>query len=214
MIKDTSTNRMANPCTQCGSEISESAIICAICDGTAQNAESWGPTVFESMVATWRSETTASPSISFAPTLATDSDLKGIGGWLILQVIALALAPLFDLAGIYSNLNFLYGVTYQPLLAARPGLAFLILFQAATNATFLIALIGLNVLFYKTRRSFPRTMITYLVAAFVIALCNHLWTMHFYSSVAWIGVLQRFVAASIWVPYFLQSRRVGQTFVD
>ena len=202
---------MANPCTQCGSEISENAIICAICDGTAQNAESWDPTAFESAAATWPS---AASSISFAPTLATESDLKGIGGWLILQVIALAVAPLFDLAGIYSNLNFLYGVTYQPLLAARPGLAFLILFQAATNATFLMALIGLNVLFYKTRKSFPRTMITYLVAAFVIALCNHLWTMHFYSSVTWIGVFQRFVAASIWVPYFLQSRRVAQTFAN
>ncbi len=202
---------MANPCTQCGSEISENAIICAICDGTAQNAESWVPTAFESAGATWPS---AASSISFAPTLATESDLKGIGGWLILQVIALAVAPLFDLAGIYSNLNFLYGVTYQPLLAAGPGLAFLILFQAATNATFLMALIGLNVLFYKTRKSFPRTMITYLVAAFVIALCNHLWTMHFYSSVTWIGVFQRFVAASIWVPYFLQSRRVAQTFAN
>ncbi len=205
---------MANPCTQCGSEISESAIVCAVCDGTAQHAESWDPTAFESIVATWRSETTAASSISFAPTLATDSNLKGIGGWLILQVIALALAPLFDLAAIYSNLNFLHGATYQPLIAARPGLAFLILFQAATNATFLMALIGLNVLFYKTRRSFPRGMITYLVAAFVIAFCNHLWTMHFYSSVTWNAVFQRLVTAAIWVPYFMNSRRVEQTFVD
>ena len=57
-------------------------------------------------------------------------------------------------------------------------------------------------------------MIAYLVAAFFIALCDHIWTMHYHPSTAWTSVFQRLVGALIWVPYFINSRRVEQTFVE
>ena len=159
-------------------------------------------------------EAPASAGIPIAPAFVIDTDLKGIGGWLIPTVIGLALGPLFEMRGVYRDLHILYGATFQAGLAARPGIAVLILFEAITNAVMLLALIGLNVLFYKTKRSFPRWMTTYLVAAFVIAVSDHVWVMVFHPSTAWTGVFQRLIAVLIWVPYFLNSRRVEQTFVD
>ena len=155
--------------------------------------------------------TMSSPSV---PAFATDSDIKGIGGWLILHAIGLAIAPVVSALAIFADMRILGGSTHQATFHARPGLAVLILFEASTNAVMLLALIGLNVLFYQTRRSFPRWMIVFLVGAFVVTLCDHLGARHFRPTTTWTAVFQRFVAAAIWIPYFLLSHRVEQTFVD
>jgi hypothetical protein len=139
---------------------------------------------------------------------ATDSDLKGIGGWLILTVVALAVGPFISLHGVYTDFKVLHAASYQESLAARPELAALILFEGLTNLILLITQIGLNILLYKTRRSFPRWMIAYLIAGIFFTLCDHLWAMHFNHSTQWTAVLQRAVAALVWIPYFLRSRRV------
>jgi hypothetical protein len=201
---------MATNCTRCGSEIDSHSVLCAECTASTGTE-----------IASPASDAAPIPSADLArtatvppPAFLVDTELKGIGGWLVLTVTALALGPLFALHGIYKTLHVLYGSGFQATLAARPGLAVLILFEASTNAVFLFALIGLNVLFYKTRRSFPRWMITFLIAAFFITLTDHLFAMYFHPAARWTAVFQRLVAALIWVPYFLQSRRVQQTFVD
>jgi hypothetical protein len=110
-------------------------------------------------------------------------------------------------------LKILNGAAYQAGLHAKPELALLILFEASTNVIMCLALIGLNILFYRTRRSFPRWIITFFAAAFIVTACDHLWAVHFLPT-SWTPVLQRFVAAAIWIPYFVKSRRVQQTFVN
>jgi len=201
-------------CTQCGSEVAEGTAFCGECDGARQKAEFSDAAAFASPNAIVPSEKTASTHIPFGNAFATGSNLKGIGGWLIPTIIGLAFGPFFQLRGIYRDLHILYGAPFQANLAARPGLAVLILFEAITNAVMLMALIGLNVLFYRTRRAFPSSMIAYLVAALIITLCDHILTMRFHPAAPWTAVLQRFLAAVIWVPYFLNSRRVEQTFVN
>ena len=193
---------MAILCPSCGSELIDDAAVCA-------NCASSGP-VSSTLIA---NTDAGSESAVNAPTFATDTDLKGIGGWLILQAIGLAIAPFVSLAGVITDLKILNGPAYQAGLHAKPDLALLILFEASTNVIMMLALIGLNVLFYRTRRSFPRWMITFFVGAFIVTLGDHLWAVHFLPT-SWAAVGQRFVAAAIWIPYFLQSRRVEQTFVN
>jgi len=206
---------MAILCSECGAESAKDAVTCLSC-GAAIQAELQGSieTLPPLAAATATAGTGPIASTIAPPMFATDTDLEGIGGWLIPTVIALALGPLIALRGIYTDLHVLYGSVFQTHLASRPGIALLILFEAATNAIFLIALIGLNVLFYRTRRSFPGWMIAYLIVALCVTLLDHLFTLHFYPAVKWTAVFQRLVGALIWVPYFLQSQRVKQTFVN
>lgn len=178
------------------------ASLCAHCGTAKENEEA--PALSDAAPA-------ADPGLT-PPGSTTQTDLKGIGGWLILQAIGLAIAPLMSLQGVFTDLRILNGAAYQPGLHAKPELALLILFEASTNVIMFLALIGLNVLFYRTRRAFPRWIITFLVGAFLVTLCDHLWAVQFLPT-NWTAVLQRLVAAAIWIPYFLQSRRVQQTFV-
>jgi len=196
---------MALACPSCGTELPVATDVCAAC-GFAQQQLSNEPVPADVSLA-------AAPA-SATPAFATDSDLKGIAGWLIVHAIGLGIAPFVSLVAVYTDLRILNAASYQAGLQARPSLAVLILFEASTNFIMLLGLIALNVLFHRTRRSFPRWIITFLVAAFVVTLCDHLWTMHFLASTTWMAVFQRLVAALIWIPYFLQSRRVEQTFVN
>lgn len=196
---------MALACPSCGTELLDITGVCVSCGYAQQKFSS------ESVPA----EVTLAPApVLNSPTFATDANLKGIGGWLILHAIGLAIAPFVSLAAVYADLRILNAASYQAGLHARPSLAVLILFEASTNIIMLLGLVGLNVLFYRTRRSFPRWIIAFLVGAFVVTICDHLWTMHFLPTTTWTAVVQRFVAAVIWIPYFLQSRRVAQTFVN
>ena len=200
-------------CAQCGSEVSDGSAACPGCGRPVHNDESTNVAPDEPPAA-YSPEAVGSAGILNAPLFVSDTSLKGIGGWLIPTVIGLTLGPLFCLRGIYADLHVLYGGSFQARLTSTPGFAVLILFEAITNAVFLIALIGLNFEFYKTRRSFPRLMIAYLVARFCLALFDNIWAMHYHPSASWTGVFQRLIAALIWVPYFINSRRVEQTFVD
>ncbi len=201
---------MATICNQCGAEVANDSN-CLACSAPAPEANHETTTL---IVAAATAQPEPIISAIEPPAFATETDLKGIGGWLIPTMIGLGLGPLFALHGIYTSLHVLYGSGFQSSLAARPGLALLILFEATTNGILLIALVGLNVLFYRTRRSFPGWMITYLIAALLSTLTDHLFALHFHPVAQWGAVFQRLFAALIWVPYFLQSRRVKQTFVD
>lgn len=195
---------MAMLCPSCGLELNDSAAVCAQC-GAAFAATSLAPAMLGAVAAD-------EPGMG-RPAFTTDIGLKGIGGWLIVHAIGLAIAPFVCLAGVVSDLRILNGAAYQAGLQAKPTVALLVLFEASTNVIMFLALIALNVLFYRKRRSFPRWIITFFVAAFAVTLCDHVWAAHFLPT-TWAAVLQRFVAAAIWIPYFLQSRRVEQTFVN
>jgi hypothetical protein len=143
------------------------------------------------------------------PAYIGNNDQTGIGGWLILVAISLVVSPILILVRIFVDLQLLgheYGI--------KPGLAVLILVEAITNTVMLFAIVGLNVLFYRKRRQFPRWMMTYLIAGFVLGLCDHLAAMSFNPSASWVAVFRSLIAMLIWVPYFLQSQRVEQTFVN
>ena len=147
---------MALACPSCGTELQVASDVCAACGYAQQQLLS------ESI------DADVSPAAGRAlstPTFATDSDLKGIGGWLIVHAIGLGIAPFVSLVAVYTDLRILNAASYQAGLNARPSLAVLILFEASTNFIMLLGLIALNVLFYRTRRSFPRWIITAIAAA-------------------------------------------------
>jgi hypothetical protein len=193
---------MPTACNQCATDLEDDASVCAHCGAPV-------PAPLEKPV-----QQATEPAPSLAPTFSTRSDLEGIGGWLILVAIGLALTPLRSVSGITTTLNVLYGSRYQLTLSAHPALAGLILFEAITNTVYLAALVTLNFLFYQKKKAFPTGMIVFLSAQVIITVFDHLAALHFGSDTSPTAVWGNFAAAAIWIPYYLLSKRVKATFVD
>ena len=191
---------MTTTCTSCSSALDEGSLICSHC-GTAVAVN---PGVIE--------ETATTEPIF--KSFEDQNDLSGIGGWLILPTIGLAVSPFVSLHGVYRTLDVLIGSHYQEVLSNRPGLAALILFEASTNTIFFAALICLNYLLHTKKRVFPTVIIIYFCGQFFLLLMDHLMAMRFNPNSQWTAVARSFIAALIWIPYFLNSRRVKATFVN
>jgi hypothetical protein len=201
-------------CIHCGSQSEEGALECFHCGQSLSAPGAAEPAAFapEPLTTLGNFQPFPETPLFSAAEDSVDRGLTGIGGWLILQAIGLAVAPFVILGGIFIDCKALFGSLAA--LAGRPGLEVLILFEAITNLLFFAALICLNVLFYKKKKAFPACMITFFVAQFVFLLADHLMAARFPPSPVPVAVIRSFVVCAIWIPYYLNSRRVGLTFVN
>lgn len=147
------------------------------------------------------------------PTTA-QPNLRGIGGWLILVAIGLGLEPLGLLLSVGGALLVLMSPVSRDLIAAHPGVARLLLLSVAIDSVFIVALIVLNMLFYAKKKSFPRWAIGFLVANFVLDLAVHQMLVQYMPTFPSTDAFLSLFSAAIWIPYFLLSQRVKQTFVN
>lgn len=182
-------------CRVCGLEVPGETNLCPRCSGTfgvepAESRVSDAPRMFD-----------------------VRSDLNGIAGWLILVAVGLAIAPFNSLHGMYRDFRLLFGSSRWALESFH-GLAALILFEAITNTIFFFSLIGLNVLFYRKSKLFPGWMITFLCGQLLVVLVDHLAVMRFSPSANTVPILRSLVGAAVWIPYYLRSIRVKETFVN
>ena len=206
---------MPNLCAVCANELPEASTVCAHCGSqvtpppTAAEAPKPLPTAAEVTAAT----AGANQSAYDTPAYRVDDSLTGIGGWLILVAINLVLGAFYTVYAILSDLNALYNPRFQLYLNSRHGVATLVLFEAATNTIFLLALVVLNVLFYQRKRVFPKLMIAYLAARLVLIAGDHVvaLSMHLHVTSSFT-VARAFIYTVIWIPYFINSIRVEQTF--
>jgi hypothetical protein len=207
---------MTIECKQCKSELAEAAIVCTNC-GAAADMEERGDSNQATLISPTSRATdvaTPEPATSSAPIFSIHDDLPGIGGWLILSAIGLAISPILSLHGVFRDFGIIFGDSYELILASRPGLGRVIVYEAVTNTFFLTFGLLLNTLFYMKKKAFPGLMIAYLAVGFVLMLADQLMAMQFSNSNAtWINVIRQFITASIWIPYFLVSQRVKATFV-
>jgi Protein of unknown function (DUF2569). len=141
------------------------------------------------------------------------SDLNGIGGWLIPVAIGLAIAPFLSLRGIYRDFRLLNASGYSALEAYR-GLAVLVLFEAITNTIYFLSEIGLNILFYRHKKTFPGWMITFYCAQIFFTFADHVAAIHYSPGGSFIPLIRTTLGAAIWIPYYLVSQRVKATFVS
>lgn len=107
------------------------------------------------------------------------------------------------------------GEHYHPLVAS------LIVFDLVGQTVFIIAAIVLLVLFFKKHMSFPKWMIVYLAATVLFVSAGYMGVQFLPAAVeetagdeALQDVVRSAIAAAIWIPYFLRSVRVRNTFVN
>jgi hypothetical protein len=150
---------------------------------------------------------------------------RGIGGWLILPLLGLIFTPIKvgvemhrDFSpmlepGIWEALTTPGGEAYHALWAP------IIIFELATNVALIVFTLVLLVLFLRTSRRVPKLMIVLMLAQIAIQGVD-LVLVGFIPALASDpdahskrDLVRALVAAAIWIPYFLTSKRVRNTFV-
>ena len=155
-----------------------------------------------------------------------DEELTGIGGWLILigigRVIALP-------ATLWIILH-----AYVPQLTSgaldklsQPGSAVystlwkpMILFEFYNNIVLVIFEVVLLLLFFKKKKWFPKVYISMLIFAIIFTIIDAALVSKLQSSISIslnidpvTPVAKVLVSSAIWIPYFLISKRVKNTFI-
>ncbi len=150
--------------------------------------------------------------------LNADSHLEGLGGWLILVGLGLAISPVVILGTtIAGNVTLFTHSSFRAFLEAHPALEGLIIFEIITNLIFVVLLGALNFLFFTKKRSFPTYMTLYLALQLILvlgdALAVHAVVPSVHTPASYSAITRSFLGAAIWIPYLLVSRRVKLTFV-
>lgn len=150
---------------------------------------------------------------------------SGLGGWLILIAIGLVLTPL--------KLGVLLTGTFLPMFTdgsvralTTPGSEHyhslwlpMIAYEVIGNGVFIVGSIVALILFFSRSRRFPHYYIVFLLANLAFLAIDELLGAKIPAVAASddmtsLGQLVRvFVSCCIWVPYFLVSKRVKNTFV-
>lgn len=158
---------------------------------------------------------------------AASNEPKGIGGWLLLPAAGLVIMP-FRMAYQFHQeiLPALAPETWNALTstgspAYHPFFGVTIIFEAAANVVLFCFTLWLLVLFFKKSKKFPRLAIIWLLAIGVVQIIDFLLIQQIpavasqpagMDAIKYIG--RSIVGIIIWVPYFLRSQRVKNTFVE
>lgn len=150
---------------------------------------------------------------------------SGIGGWLVLPLIGLVLTialTLFNLWQAYqaftpSAFDAIVNATEPPLTTLRD-----IVLLSFGGGTILLATATTSlVLFLGRKRQLPAMIIVHLLTSIAVSLAEFYASqqlLEFDASLADVvdsfkQLVRSLIAACLWIPYFVISRRVKNTFV-
>jgi len=141
-----------------------------------------------------------------------------IGGWLVLVMIGLFITPVFSLVNL-DNGNYFDMKTWAKLgtYTHRSAFEAHFVFEMCGHVIFLCFSAFCLVLFLKKRDILPRCIIAYFVFGLVFNVAN----LVFANSIPNVkvpesyltAVIRSVVTAAIWIPYFIVSTRVKETFI-
>ncbi|APU68823.1 Transglutaminase-like enzyme [Christiangramia flava JLT2011] len=145
---------------------------------------------------------------------------RPIGGWLVLIAIGLCVAPVVMLVQLFQTPEYLGPATWELWRTGNPGMTLFILFEMIYNCGILVFGIFAAIVFFKKRTIAPKVMIVYLAASFVFLLADTVIALSLMpdyftpqeESEFYGETLKAFFRAGIWIPYFLVSKRVKETF--
>ncbi|MCM1991147.1 DUF2569 domain-containing protein [Oceanirhabdus seepicola] len=154
-----------------------------------------------------------------------DKDLKGLGGWLILIGFGL----IFTILTAGNQLIKLYSLfskpiwteitnkaldTYQALLAP------LIIFETIANTILLLLVCILIINYFTKKKLFPKLMISMYSYNLVIAIIDFIFVLNLASvtsadiTSSVMTLIKVLLVSCIWIPYFIKSKRVKNTFIN
>lgn len=150
---------------------------------------------------------------------------KGLGGWLILPAIGLFVMPIRLTLFLLSDFLPIFQEGYWEVLTTPGSEAYhhlwapLITFEIIANTCFIIFAIVLIFMFFAKSYRFPTLFIVYLALNLGVVLIDFI-AVGSIPAVTAEGnaealreLLRAIVGTVIWIPYFLVSKRVKNTFL-
>ncbi|WP_282117632.1 DUF3857 domain-containing protein [Maribacter aquivivus] len=158
---------------------------------------------------------------NYNPNKNEEATLPGqeFGGWLILPLIGLVLTPIVLIFNIYQNGYFdktiWDGFEYAGYENAKM-LEVYLGFELFYNFAFLTFAVLTILLFLQKRTSAPKMMIIFYACNLGITLVESFLMNQFDipDPTATSDIFKAIVSSAIWIPYFLNSERVKNTFVN
>jgi hypothetical protein len=151
---------------------------------------------------------------------------QGLKGWLVLVAIGLIVTPIkLSILLFTSLLPAFREETWSVLTSpgsekSHPLWAPILIGELSMNAIFIVADLGLLVLFFTKSRNFPKAVIAFYLANLVFVVADF-FVADLIPSVATQAdpgslkeLTRTVVGCAIWVPYFLVSKRVKATFIE
>lgn len=152
------------------------------------------------------------------PVSKSDYDLS-IGGWLILPAIGICISPITVLTGLLNPENnfFNQGVWSGLYNTQQYGLLALITIELLYNIVYLFFLGLIILLFFQRRTSLPILIVIFYGVSFVgISLDSIAASILTETPLSenYLDMVKALIPAAIWIPYFLNSERVKNTFTQ
>ncbi len=154
-----------------------------------------------------------------------NKELKGLGGWLILICLGLIFTPLRLMFSLFNDFAPIFLDNYWEILTTPGAEAYhylwgpLIISELITNFALIVFSLYLLFLYFTKSYRFPKLMIIfYIINLFILVgdyiFANMIPEIANDANLETVQEIIRAVAATlIWVPYFLKSQRVKNTFV-
>jgi len=146
------------------------------------------------------------------------STFTPLGGWLILVGIGLFLTPLIIVFNLFNSAHFSMAAWNRyGTLAYGASLKSQLVFETACDIILAGYAVFCLVLFFNRRDILPRFIIGYYLYALAFCTADYFFASsvsHHQLPDSYLkAVIQSLVLAAIWVPYFLRSSRVQETFI-
>ena len=202
-------------CPQCSSEIEATAEKCRECGALFGPNSAWKPT----------EQPPDKPADQPAAAEAAAGP-RGIGGWLILPMLGLIFTPFrMGYQFVTDLLPVLNATTWQALTSPsspnyHPLWAPLIGFEVVANIAVFAFGLWVLIQFFSKSKSTPRLYIIWMASLAImqivdVALANQIPAVAAQPDAQSMKDVGRaLLAAAIWIPYFLVSKRVRNTFVN
>jgi len=151
--------------------------------------------------------------------------LEGIGGWLILVTIGLVTSLVLMVVGLTQDvLPAFAGGAWDKLTTAgsphyHPLWAPLLIMEVSGTTFFILFSLVILVLLFMKKRFVPLVVIIFLLANLAFVITDYLLGMNIPLVASMpdestpTQILRQAISCAIWVPYFLRSKRVKNTFV-
>lgn len=153
---------------------------------------------------------------------STTNEPVGLGGWLILPIIGLVVSVIMTASNLWIGLRDFGALGWSTAYQAMPGVTVfsgLSLFLGAVGIGF--AVYCLNLIFNKDWRA-PKFVIWFLLFMAVVGTFEAGVLYYFSAQLNDPSLIENeprdtiraWVGCAIWIPYFLKSKRVKNTFIE
>lgn len=149
----------------------------------------------------------------------TSFNKSGLGGWLILPQFGLFTTAIMLILGILSlDVAYFNGEAWD-ILSDQPGYRAYVIFSIIYNISMLVFTIFSIVQFYRKKAMLPRLMIILYTVAISMSIIDliMLQQLTFVTNEEMKALItnlgRNILAGGIWMPYFIKSKRVKNTFV-